>query len=62
MEDYAGAEKVYRMELEDHPNNGWSLFGLMQALKAQGKDSKEVKKEFEKRWARSDIWLKSSRF
>lgn len=62
MEDFAGAEQVYRTELEDHPNNGWSLFGLMQALKAQGKDIKEVKKEFEKRWARSDIWLKASRF
>ncbi|MEM8891522.1 MAG: hypothetical protein AAGD28_26315, partial [Bacteroidota bacterium] len=62
MEDFAGAEQVYRTELEDHPNNGWSLFGLMQALKAQEKDIKEVKKEFEKRWARSDIWLKASRF
>lgn len=62
MEDFAEAEKVYRMELEDHPNNGWSLFGLMKALEAQGKDIKEVKKEFENRWSRSDIWLKSSRF
>lgn len=62
MEKYSEAEKVYQTELEDHPNNGWSLFGLMQALEGQGKDISAAKKEFEARWARSDIWLKSSRF
>ncbi len=25
------AEKVYRADLEEHPRNGWSLFGLQQA-------------------------------
>ena len=31
------AERVYREDLKDHPHNGWSLLGLQQALKAQGK-------------------------
>ncbi|CAN0595056.1 unnamed protein product, partial [Laminaria digitata] len=44
---YEKAEEVYRTELEDHPNNGWSHFGLIEALEAQGKSSEEVKKQFE---------------
>ena len=59
---FADAERVYRAELEDHPNNGWSLFGLRQALDAQGKASPDVEAEFEKSWARSDTWMAASRF
>jgi len=33
----ADAERVYREDLERNPGNGWSLFGLGQALRAQGK-------------------------
>ena len=58
----ADAERVYREELEDHPNNGWSLLGLRQALRAQGKASPDVDAEFEKSWARSDTWMAASRF
>ena len=35
-ERYADAEQVYRDELEDHPNNGWSLFGLLTAPREAG--------------------------
>ncbi len=59
---FADAERVYRVELEDHPNNGWSLFGLQQALRAQGKASGDVDAEFEESWARSDTWMAASRF
>ncbi len=59
---FADAERVYREELEDHPNNGWSLFGLQQALRAQGKPSPDVEAEFEESWARSDTWMAASRF
>lgn len=59
---HADAERVYRAELEDHPNNGWSLFGLQQALDAQGKASADVDAQFEKSWARSDTWIAASRF
>ncbi len=63
--DRAGdAVRVYREALEDHPRNGWSLFGLEQALRAQGKASEadRVHAQYEREWARRDIWLRSSRF
>ena len=60
--DYSQAEEVYRTELADHPNNGWSYFGLWKALEAQGKPAEEVIEKFEECWARSDIWLRASRY
>lgn len=58
----AEAEAVYRAELEKHPHNGWSLYGLVEALEAQGKDASEAKADLEASWARSDTWLRGSRF
>ena len=59
---HADAERVYREEIADHPHNGWSLLGLQQALKARGLSSPEVDKDLEASWARSEVWLRSSRF
>ena len=59
---YPDAERVYREELEDHPHNGWSLFGLKAALEAQGRTSQDVDADFEASWARSDTWITGSRF
>ncbi len=59
---YSEAEKVYRAELDDHPKNGWSYFGLLKALKGQGKSDSEIEKAFEKSWARADHWIRSSRY
>jgi tetratricopeptide (TPR) repeat protein len=58
-ERYGEAETVFRAALEDHPMNGWSLFGLEAALRAQGKDAKadEVRPLFLDAWARSDTWI-----
>jgi tetratricopeptide (TPR) repeat protein len=58
----ADAEREYRVELEDHPHNGWALFGLKQALAAQGKSDPAVDNDFEASWARSDHWIRASRF
>jgi tetratricopeptide (TPR) repeat protein len=60
----AGAEQVYRTALEDHPHNGWSLLGLAQALAAQGRagEAVEAREAFERAWARSDTWIRASRF
>ena len=60
----AEAEKVYREDLVKHPNLGWGLFGLMQALEAQGKtrEAALAKKDFDKAWAGADVTLTSSRF
>jgi tetratricopeptide (TPR) repeat protein len=56
---YAEAEDVFRAELDDHPHNGWSLFGLERELRAQGKDAEadDVHSQFEEAWARSDAYL-----
>ena len=62
IERYSDAEQVYREELKDHPHNGWSLFGLLKALEAQGKNSSEVEVSFKDSWARADTWIQSSRF
>lgn len=59
---YAKAEQVYRTELDDHPNNGWSHFGLIQALEGQGKSSEEVSAQFKESWGRSDYWIRASRY
>ncbi len=66
LEDGKGAEaeRVYRAALDDHPNNGWSLFGLEQSLRAQGKSAAadQVHRDFLRAWDRADVWLRSSRF
>jgi tetratricopeptide (TPR) repeat protein len=59
---FADAERVYRENLEAHPHNGWSLFGLQQALAGQGKPTGEVDEALTASWARSDTWLRGSRF
>lgn len=59
----AEAEAVYRRDLRWNQNNGWSLFGLHQALDAQGKDreAQELYAEYESSWQNSDVVLARSR-
>jgi tetratricopeptide (TPR) repeat protein len=61
---YAEAEKVYREDLQRFPENGWSLFGLTQALQAQGKktDAAAAEARFRQAWANTDVILTASRF
>ena len=58
------AERVYREDLAEYPLNGWSLFGLSQALRAQGRttDAARVERDLQKAWATADVRLTSSRF
>jgi tetratricopeptide (TPR) repeat protein len=58
------AEAVYREDLKRNPGNGWSLWGLAQSLRAQGKtaEAARVDEEFRKAWARADVTITSSRF
>jgi tetratricopeptide (TPR) repeat protein len=60
----AEAEAVYRKDLEQHPKNGWSLFGLAQALRAQDKaqDAQWAETGFANAWAKADVKLVASRF
>lgn len=58
------AEAAYRAELRRNPENGWSLFGLEQSLRAQGREEEadEVADRFAQAWAHADIELAASRY
>jgi tetratricopeptide (TPR) repeat protein len=60
----AEAETVYWEDLRRNKESGWSLYGLMQALKAQGKndDAALVEARFKKAWSHADVTLNASRF
>ncbi|HEY6089915.1 MAG TPA: tetratricopeptide repeat protein [Gemmatimonadaceae bacterium] len=60
----AEAETVYREDLKRFPENGWSLYGLAAALRAQGKSAEAaaVEKRFAKAWTDADVKLTASRF
>ncbi len=62
--DAAKAEKVFREDLKRLPRNGWGLFGLEQALRAQGKGQAAdlVHQQFQESWKRADIGLNLSWF
>jgi cytochrome c-type biogenesis protein CcmH/NrfG len=49
------AAEAFRQALIEAPNNGWALYGLMQAYEAEGDQiaSAETEKLFEKAWAGS---------
>jgi tetratricopeptide (TPR) repeat protein len=57
------AEEIYREDLAKFPDNGWSLFGLLEALRRQGKEAAtaEVQRRFEEAWQYADVVLTSSR-
>jgi tetratricopeptide (TPR) repeat protein len=58
------AEVVYWEDLRRNRENGWSLWGLHQALTAQGKkeDAALVLERFKRAWATADVTLPASRF
>ncbi|MEP1094155.1 MAG: hypothetical protein ABJG78_03545 [Cyclobacteriaceae bacterium] len=62
MGQHAQAEQTYLQEIADHPRNGWSLYGLREALKAQSKSYEEVEKAFVQSWSRADVRLAASKF
>jgi tetratricopeptide (TPR) repeat protein len=58
------AEQVYRQDLRRFPENGWSLFGLEQSLRAQRRtaDADQVRQRFTQAWRGADVQLTASRF
>jgi tetratricopeptide (TPR) repeat protein len=58
------AEVVFWEDLRSRPENGWSLFGVAQALRAQGKNDQAaaVDARFQKAWQRADTKLTAARF
>jgi Flp pilus assembly protein TadD len=53
------AENVFREGIRRTPQNGRMLFGLLQCLRAQGKNemAELVQREFEVAWRTSDVKL-----
>jgi tetratricopeptide (TPR) repeat protein len=60
----AEAEAVYRDSLNFYRVDGWALFGLVQAQRAEGKTAgaADTLKEFHRAWSLADVTLTSSRF
>jgi len=59
----AEAEVVYWRDLAESKDNGFALFGLLQALKAQDKsDAAEIERRLKSAWSAADVELTSSRF
>ncbi|HLG57851.1 MAG TPA: hypothetical protein VI485_21075 [Vicinamibacterales bacterium] len=60
----AEAETVYWEDLRRNRENGWALFGLLQALRVQNKtaDVALTEARFKAAWARADVTLTASRF
>ena len=58
------AQEVYKADLKQWTENGWSLYGLMMSLRDQGKSREAdlVEKRFMKAWVRADVALNASRF
>jgi tetratricopeptide (TPR) repeat protein len=54
---HAEAEAVYRADLERHPSNAWSLLGLQQSLRKQGKadQADALAEAVRQAWARADV-------
>lgn len=58
------AEVVYWQDLQRYRDNGYSLFGLWQSLKAQNRmeEARRIESRFRQSWTSADITLSSSRF
>ncbi|HNP60485.1 MAG TPA: hypothetical protein PKM72_06565, partial [Nitrospirales bacterium] len=58
------AERTFREDLQDHPQNGWVLFGLEQSLRAQGKtdEAGSALQSFRQVWSDADVTLTAARF
>ena len=60
---FAEAEQVYRDDLARLPEDGWALYGLVQSLRGQSKNEKEIQvtyARFQNVWAKADVQITSS--
>ncbi|HKB41043.1 MAG TPA: tetratricopeptide repeat protein, partial [Gemmataceae bacterium] len=58
------AEVVYREDLKRNPENGWSLYGLLQCLRATGRfaEAGDMEKRFRDAWKYADVALTASAY
>jgi tetratricopeptide (TPR) repeat protein len=56
------AEQVYRVDLEEWPENGWSLYGLTRALEQRGAatEARAAQERFAKAWSNADAPIHAS--
>jgi tetratricopeptide (TPR) repeat protein len=61
---FSEAERIYRQDLQQNPANGWALYGLGAALKAQGKNQEAARyaRQFALAWRHADVTLTQSAF
>ncbi len=54
---FAEAESVFRADLAQYPENGWSLYGLAQALEAKGDatEAASVMSRYQRAWSTADV-------
>jgi Flp pilus assembly protein TadD len=52
------AESVFREELDLNPRNGRVIFGLLESLKKQGKNTDWVQREFDEAWKSAQVTLR----
>ena len=59
----AEAQAAYEKDLQQYPHNGWSTFGLIAALEAQGKTDEAAthREHFKAMWQFADVQLNTSR-
>jgi tetratricopeptide (TPR) repeat protein len=57
----AESEQVFREDLAQFPDNGWSLYGLAQALRAQDRvaDADSAEERFRTVWASADVTIQT---
>lgn len=54
---YDSALAEYRRDLQEHPHNIWSLFGVQQALAMKGEKDLAIGRDLEEASTYADIWL-----
>jgi tetratricopeptide (TPR) repeat protein len=58
---YDAALTEYQLDLDDHPNNVWSLYGVSAALEGMGRGTDESAAALQEALDYADIWLASSK-
>ena len=62
-DDVKGAETAYREDLQQHPDNGWSLHGLAECQRRRGDPAANATDAaFKRAWAHADVPLHASCF
>lgn len=58
---FEAAHQQYLLDLDDHPNNIWSIFGVNRALESLGASTEESHFQLKTALEASDIWLNESK-